>query len=70
MSTRGDKLFEFDDTTKAISARLPQMFGRIFEAAGCGEFTFHSCRDEATCRLYEKTDLSDVEIAKILGWKA
>jgi integrase len=70
MATTGDKLFEFEGASKIISARLSQTFGRIFEAAGCGEFTYHGTRHEATCRFYEKTDLSDVEIAKILGWKS
>jgi integrase len=65
-----NKLFEFEGTNKAISARLSQTFGRIFEAAECGEFTYHGLRHEATCRLYERTNLSDVEIAKILGWKS
>lgn len=50
-----------------VSARLSAQFGRIFEAAGCGDVTFHDLRHEATSRLYEKTTLSDVEIAKITG---
>lgn len=65
-----DKLFGFEGRRKEVSARLSQTFGRIFEAAGCGDFTFHGTRHEATCRFYEKTNLSDVEIAKILGWKS
>jgi integrase len=50
-----------------VSARLSGQFGRIFDAAGCGNVTFHDLRHEATSRLYEKTTLSDVEIAKITG---
>lgn len=65
-----EALFSFKGSRKQISSRISQTFGRIFEAAGCGEFTFHSCRHEATSRFYEKTKLTDVEIAKILGWKS
>ncbi|WP_211704157.1 tyrosine-type recombinase/integrase [Paraburkholderia aspalathi] len=50
-----------------ISARLSGQFGRIFDAAGCGDFKFHDLRHEATSRLYERTSLSDVQIAKITG---
>ncbi|MFM0736778.1 site-specific integrase [Paraburkholderia xenovorans] len=50
-----------------VSVRLSGQFGRIFDAAGCGDFTFHDLRHEATSRLYEKTRLSDVQIAKITG---
>jgi integrase len=65
-----EKLFSFVGTRKQISDRLSQTWGRIFEAAGCGDFTFHGLRHEATSRLYERTTLSDLEIAKILGWKS
>lgn len=68
-----DRLFPWwdgDRDAKAlatVTVRLSAQFGRIFEAAGCGEVTFHDLRHEATSRLYEKTSLSDVEIAKITG---
>lgn len=68
-----DRLFPWwdgDRDTKVlatVTVRLSAQFGRIFEAAGCGEVTFHDLRHEATSRLYEKTSLSDVEIAKITG---
>jgi len=65
-----ENLFSFEGSRKQISARISQTFGRIFEAAECGEFTFHGLRHEATCRFYERTKLSDVEIAKILGWRS
>jgi integrase len=65
-----DKLFSFVGTRKQISDRLSQTWGRVFEAAGCGEFTFHGLRHEATSRFYERTKLTDLEIAKILGWKS
>lgn len=63
-------LFNLEGKRKDISSRLSQTFGRIFESAGCGEFTFHGLRHEATSRFYEKTTLTDLEIAKILGWKS
>lgn len=63
-------MFYFDGTKKEISSKLSQTYGRVFEAADCGDFTFHGLRHEAACRLYEKTRLSDLKIAKILGWKS
>lgn len=65
-----NKIFSFTGTRKQVSDRLSQTWGRIFEAAGCGEFTFHGLRHEATSRLYERTKLTDLEIAKILGWRS
>lgn len=50
-------------TTAALSAR----WATIFEHAGCPDFRFHDLRHEATSRLFERTDLSDTEIAKITG---
>ncbi|CAB3687917.1 hypothetical protein LMG24238_02960 [Paraburkholderia sediminicola] len=50
-----------------VSVRLSGQFGRIFDAAGCGDLKFHDLRHEATSRLYERTSLSDVQIAKITG---
>jgi len=69
-SVKTTALFEFTGKRKEISSRLSQTFGRVFESAGCGEFTFHGLRHEATSRFYEKTTLTDLEIAKILGWKS
>jgi integrase len=37
--------------------------------AGAADLRFHDLRHEATCRLYEKTKLSDVQIARITGHK-
>ena len=65
-----EALFSFSGHRRDISSRLSQTFARIFEVAGCGDFTFHGLRHEATSRLYERTKLSDVEIAKILGWRS
>jgi integrase len=69
-SIETENLFSFKGTRKAVTGRLSQTFGRIFEAAGCPDFTFHGLRHEATSRFYERTNLSDLEIAKILGWRS
>lgn len=69
----GGRLFPWWDGSRdkkvlaGISVRLSGQFGRIFDAAGCGDFKFHDLRHEATSRLYERTSLSDVQIAKITG---
>jgi integrase len=69
----GGRLFPWWDGSKdkkvlaGISVRLSGQFGRIFDVAGCSDFKFHDLRHEATSRLYEKTSLSDIQIAKITG---
>jgi len=69
----GGRLFPWWDGSRdkkvlaAVSVRLSGQFGRIFDAAGCGDLKFHDLRHEATSRLYERTSLSDVQIAKITG---
>jgi integrase len=79
--SRGMDGFDFDpglmfpwwDGHKAnlrrTSSLLSRQFGRMFEAAGCTDLHFHDLRHEATCRLYERTGLSDVQIARITGHK-
>ena len=52
-----------------VTSRLSGQFARIFEAAGCADLGFHDLRHEATSRLYERTTLTDVQIAKITGHK-
>jgi integrase len=59
-----------DRELSRVTALLSRQFVRIFTAAGCDDLTFHDLRHEATCRLYENTDLSDVEVAKIMGWSS
>ncbi len=56
-------------TLRATTAKLSAQFARVFEAAGCADFHFHDIRHEATSRLYEKTNLSDLQIGKITGHK-
>lgn len=51
----------------AVTALLSQQFGRVFAAADAEDFTFHDTRHEAISRLFELTDLSEIEIQKITG---
>lgn len=54
---------------KRVTALLSAQFGRIFDASGCPDLTFHDLRHEATSRFFERTTLSDQKIAKITGHK-
>lgn len=52
---------------KRVTSQLSRQYARIFAAAECQNFRFHDLRHEATSRIFERTDLSDIEIAKITG---
>jgi integrase len=54
---------ELDRTTAQVS----RVFREAFARAAVFDFHFHDVRHEATWRLYERTQLSDVLIAKITG---
>lgn len=54
---------------RQVTSQLSRQFGRVFDAAGCEDLRFHDLRHEATSRIYERTSLSDLEIAKITGHK-
>ena len=56
-----------DAELRRCTSLLSRQFGRIFDAAGSGDLHFHDLRHEAISRMFEKTTLSDVEIAKIVG---
>lgn len=59
-----------DDVLDEITADLSAQFGRIFDAAGCPDLTFHDLRHEATSRFFEcYPDLTAFDIAKITGHK-
>lgn len=70
---RDGRIFPFWDGSlvkaelRKTSGRLSSQWERIFSAAKCDDLHFHDLRHEATSRLYERTKLSDVEIAKITG---
>lgn len=55
--------YELDATTAELSA----VFRILFAKAKVTGFRFHDLRHEATCRLYEKTTLSDILISRITG---
>lgn len=54
---------------RRVTSLLSRRFGTVFDMAGCADLHFHDLRHEATCRLYERTKLSDVQIARITGHK-
>jgi integrase len=58
-----------DDVLRRVTAQLSQQFARVFDAAGCADLRFHDLRHEATSRLFERTQLSDIEISRITGHK-
>lgn len=69
---QGDcKLFPWWDGRKeslhATTAQISQQFSRIFKASGCADLHFHDLRHEATSRLFERTQLSDLQISAITG---
>jgi len=70
---RKGRLFPFWDGGTAVreldrtSTEVSRLFGDVFRRAGVTDLHFHDLRHEATCRLYERTSLSDVLIAKITG---
>lgn len=60
---------------KRVSGDVSKMFfnhlkNGIFDVAGCEGLHFHDLRHEATSRLFEKTNLNELEIAKITGHKS
>jgi integrase len=68
IEARGGRLFPYwngernPDVLKATTSDLSARFGRIVERAGAPGLHFHDLRHEATCRLYLRTKLTDVQI--------
>lgn len=52
-----------------LSDYLSKLYVDIFEQAKCPGLRFHDLRHEATCRLFERTTLSEGQIMKITGHK-
>ncbi|MGC2856765.1 tyrosine-type recombinase/integrase [Novispirillum sp. DQ9] len=50
--------------------RLSDAFERIRVKAGCPDLRWHDLRHEATSRLFENTDLRDIEIMAITGHRS
>ncbi len=72
---RGELIFPWwngEMTSKELNATtslLSRRWGRVFDHAGCRDLRFHDLRHEATCRFYERTTLSDLQISRITGHK-
>lgn len=56
-------------TLRKTTMRLSRKWSTIASLAGCHDLHFHDLRHTAVCNFYEKTNLSDLEIAKITGHK-
>jgi integrase len=64
-----------EEYLKKVSAEVSKIFCNkrdpgVFEVAGCKGLVFHDLRHEATARLFERTQLSDMEIMKVTGHKS
>lgn len=57
----------YDGDRRRTTLRLGYHWRRIAERAGCVGLHFHDLRHEATCRLFERTTLSDTQISLITG---
>lgn len=73
IESRDGRLFSFwsgkldERTLDATTCAVSVAFSNFFHSAEANDLRFHDLRHEATCRLYEKTSLSDVLIARITG---
>jgi integrase len=62
-------LYSGEGTLENATNRTSKRFKYYCAALGIADLNFHDTRHEATCRLYERTTLSDLQIAKITGHK-
>jgi len=63
------------DEQDQVTSRLSYLFADAFKRAGCIDLTAHDLRHEACCRWLERRNasgwvLSDVEVARIMGWSS
>ncbi len=69
----GDLIFPFwdgkEESLRRTTMKLSRKWSTIARLAGCDDLRFHDLRHEAVCRLYERTRLGDVQIARISGHK-
>jgi integrase len=72
-NVNGVLLFPFWDgkteSLKRTTYLLSSKWRSIAMLAQCEDLRFHDLRHEAVCRLYERTQLTDVQIARITGHK-
>ena len=54
---------------KRTTGKLSQRWATVARLAKCDDLHFHDLRHEATARIYERTTLTDLQIAKITGHK-
>ena len=70
---KDDLIFPFWDGRKEslrrTTLKLSRKWSTIAKLAGCDDLHWHDLRHEAVCRLYEKTKMTDLQIAKISGHK-
>lgn len=52
---------------KKASTRLSRRWATVAALAKCNGLRFHDLRHEATGRLFERTNLTDVQISRITG---
>ncbi len=64
---KGQVFKSFCGDRRLTTMRLSRQFTVFTEKAGCEGLKFHDLRHEATCRLFERTSLSDVQISLITG---
>lgn len=57
----------FDGHLDNTTRRLSYYWQTLTQKAGIQDLHFHDLRHEATCRLFERTPMSDLEIATITG---
>lgn len=71
--TDGDLLLPFWDgrqeSLRRTTLKLSRKWATIAQLAGCDDLHWHDLRHEAVCRLYEKTRMTDLQIAKVTGHK-
>lgn len=56
-----------EEALKKTTANISKQWDKIFKYAECEDLRFHDLRHEATSRIYERTNLTDLEVAKITG---
>jgi integrase len=59
--------FFHDGDRRKTTLRVGFYWAQIAKKAGCDALHFHDLRHEATCRLFERTQLSDLQISLITG---
>ncbi len=58
------------ESLRKATSKLSRQFSRIFDYSKVVGLNFHDLRHEATSRFFERTSLSDLEIAKITGHRS